>query len=119
MRYDYSIPGLHDRERIAVIILRSLESAFRNAANQIANDLPEQIQVPEVSAQVPGERTEPKKKPQVLNAQEAAKMLRISKPSLYELARSGKIQYFKVGRVFRVSEQAIMDYIRMAETEPK
>ena len=89
MRYDYGIPGLHDRERIAVIILRSLESAFRNAANQIANDLPEQIQVPEVSTQIPGERTEPKKKPQVLNAQEAAKMLRISKPSVCDAENIG------------------------------
>ena len=123
MRQDIGIPGLYDRERIAVIILRNMETAFRNAANQIANGTSDPYSPTPASdstvqtSQTLSEQVDLRKRPLVLSTQEAAKTLGISKPTLYLLARSGKLRCIHVGKAIRISEQAIIDYIRSAEQE--
>lgn len=42
---------------------------------------------------------------------EAAKRLKISKPSLYKIFNNGKLEYFWVGGLRRVTEEQIQKYI--------
>lgn len=50
-------------------------------------------------------------KPRIYNAKEAAAYLRISKVTLYGLVENGQIQCFKVGRIYRFTEQQIQAFI--------
>ena len=123
MRQVLDVPRVFDTERIAVIILRNMEIAFRNAANQIANGTSDPYSPTPASdttvqaSQTLSEQVDIRKRPLVLSTQEAAKTLGISKPTLYLLARSGKLRCIHVGKAIRISEQAIIDYIRSAEQE--
>lgn len=50
-------------------------------------------------------------KNKILNAQEAAEYLRISRVTLYDLVARGQIHCFRVGRIYRFSEEQIADFI--------
>jgi len=41
----------------------------------------------------------------------------ISRPTLYDLISSGKLRSYKVGRARRVSDEAIMDCVKLLEAE--
>ena len=117
MRQVLDVPRVFDTERIAVIILRNMEIAFRNAANQISTGTSEPYPSISSTIQAPPEHTEASPRPLVMNTEEACKVLGISKPKLYELARSGKLRCIRVGKAIRYSEQAIIEYIHAAEQE--
>lgn len=47
----------------------------------------------------------------IYNAKETAAYLRISKVTLYGLVEEGKIHCFRVGRIYRFSEEQIQAFI--------
>lgn len=44
-------------------------------------------------------------------------MMRVSKMTVYRLVHSGELPAVRVGRSFRVPEQAVQDYLRHAYVE--
>ena len=52
---------------------------------------------------------------EVMTIKEAAAMLRISMPKMYEFAHSGKIHALSIGRRVLVSRTSIMDLLREGE----
>ena len=64
------------------------------------------------------ERTDVKPSPtdkEVMTVKEAAAMMRISLPKMYEFARSGKIHTLSVGRRILISRSSIMALLREGE----
>lgn len=55
----------------------------------------------------------------ILNAKETAEFLKISVVSLYRLVSLGQIQCFRVGRIYRFSEEQISDFILSGGTPLK
>jgi excisionase family DNA binding protein len=49
--------------------------------------------------------------PKIYNAKEAAAYLRISKVTLYGLVENGQIHCFRVGRIYRFTEEQIQAFI--------
>ncbi len=49
-----------------------------------------------------------------LTVQEVAALMRVSKMTVYRLVHSGELASVRVGRSFRVPEQAVHDYLRGA-----
>jgi excisionase family DNA binding protein len=47
-----------------------------------------------------------------LTVAEVASMMRVSKMTVYRLVHSGELPAVRVGRSFRVPEQAVDDYLR-------
>ncbi len=47
----------------------------------------------------------------ILLPDEAAALLRVSKPRLYELVRQGKLPAFRVGRLVRISEHDLDEWV--------
>lgn len=52
-----------------------------------------------------------------LTVAEVAAVMRVSKMTVYRLLHSGELPSVRVGRSFRVPEQAVHDYLRGAFTE--
>jgi excisionase family DNA binding protein len=48
----------------------------------------------------------------VLTVAEVASIMRVSKMTVYRLVHSGELPAVRVGRSFRVPEQAVDDYLR-------
>ncbi len=48
----------------------------------------------------------------ILNAKEAADYLRINRVTLYDLVRGGQIHCFRIGRIYRFSEEQIQEFIK-------
>jgi excisionase family DNA binding protein len=53
-----------------------------------------------------------------LTIYELAIMMRISKMSAYRLVRSGELESIRVGRSYRIPEQAVIRYMRGAAYTP-
>jgi excisionase family DNA binding protein len=51
---------------------------------------------------------------QFLTVAEVAALMRVSKMTVYRLVHSGELPAVRVGRSFRVSEQAVHDYLKGA-----
>ncbi|WP_031468491.1 helix-turn-helix domain-containing protein [Sciscionella sediminilitoris] len=51
---------------------------------------------------------------QFLTVAEVAAMMRVSKMTVYRLVHSGELPAVRVGKSFRVPEQAVHDYLRGA-----
>jgi len=49
-----------------------------------------------------------------LTVAEVATLMRVSKMTVYRLVHSGELSAVRVGRSFRVPEQAVQDYLRGA-----
>jgi excisionase family DNA binding protein len=49
-----------------------------------------------------------------LTVAEVAALMRVSKMTVYRLVHSGELPAVRVGRSFRVPEQAVHDYLRIA-----
>lgn len=52
-----------------------------------------------------------------LTVAEVAAMMRVSKMTVYRLVHDGRLPAVRVGRSFRVQEQAVHDYLRAAFVE--
>jgi excisionase family DNA binding protein len=52
-----------------------------------------------------------------LTVAEVAALMRVSKMTVYRLVHSGELPAIRVGRSFRVPEQAVHDYLRDAFIE--
>ena len=52
-----------------------------------------------------------------LTVKEVADVMRVSKMTVYRLVHSGELPAVRVGRSFRVPEQAVHDYLRDAFIE--
>ena len=52
-----------------------------------------------------------------LTVAEVASLMRVSKMTVYRLVHSGELTAVRVGRSFRVPEQAVHDYLRGAFVE--
>lgn len=52
-----------------------------------------------------------------LTVAEVAKLMRVSKMTVYRLVHSGELPAVQIGRSFRVPEQAVHDYLRAAFIE--
>jgi excisionase family DNA binding protein len=53
-----------------------------------------------------------------LTIYELAVMMRISKMSAYRLVRTGELEAIRVGRSYRIPEQAVLSYMRDAAFTP-
>jgi excisionase family DNA binding protein len=54
-----------------------------------------------------------------LKVPEVAEKLRCGKATVHELIRAGKLRSFRVGRLIRVSPEALEDFIRARPPETK
>jgi len=52
-----------------------------------------------------------------LTVAEVAKLMRVSKMTVYRLVHSGDLQAVQIGRSFRVPESAVHEYLRAAFIE--
>ena len=52
-----------------------------------------------------------------LTVSEVAKVMRVSKMTVYRLVHSGELQAVQIGRSYRVPEQAVHEYLRAAFIE--
>ena len=52
-----------------------------------------------------------------LTVAEVARVMRVSKMTVYRLVHNGELPAVRVGRSFRVPEQAVHDYLRDAYVE--
>lgn len=50
-----------------------------------------------------------------LTVSEAAELIGISKPSMYEVVRAGKVRSVKVGKKILISRQSLMDWLKKGE----
>lgn len=51
-----------------------------------------------------------------LTVSEAAELIGISKPSMYEVVRAGKVRSVKVGKKILISRQSLLDWLKKGET---
>ena len=51
----------------------------------------------------------------VFNIKDLQQMLKIGRSQAYSLVTSGQIKAFKIGKMWRVSEDALNDYINRSE----
>ena len=47
----------------------------------------------------------------LLNVQEACKMLRMSRNSLYVLLKTGELKAYRQGRVWKIPKKSVMEYL--------
>ena len=57
--------------------------------------------------------------PRLMTAQEAAELLRIPRSTVYELARTRRIPFLKVGRRTLFAQQALLDWVAAQTVEPR
>ena len=65
---------------------------------------------PAMPAHQPGDISDVK----FLTVAEVATMMRVSKMTVYRLVHSGELEAIRVGRSFRVPEQAVNQYLKAA-----
>ena len=57
--------------------------------------------------------------PDMYTAHEIARMLRVSPMTVYRHINEGRLRAFRIGRTVRVSENALNDFMRGADTWEK
>ncbi len=62
--------------------------------------------------------TTPDAVPRLMTAQEVAEMLRVPRSTVYELARSRRIPFIKVGRRTLFARQTLLEWIATHTVEP-
>jgi excisionase family DNA binding protein len=65
------------------------------------------------SADPPGKST-----PRFLTVEEVARMMRVSKMTVYRLVHSGELEAIRIGRSFRIPEAAVTAYLDGAVVVP-
>ena len=63
------------------------------------------------------EHNKPLSEVRFLTVAEVAAVMRVSKMTVYRLVHSGELSAVRVGRSFRVLDQAVQDYLRDAYVE--
>lgn len=48
----------------------------------------------------------------VLNVKDICKILRIGRKTAYSLLKSGKLPYRRIGRCYKISKEAVIEYLR-------
>ena len=84
-------------------VLRRLDTASvsqREPAN-LDNDMPQ--------------NTSPDNTKVTLTVAEAAQVIGISKPKMYELVRAGKFRTVKIGKKILISRQSLMDWLKKGD----
>ena len=66
---------------------------------------------------MPGKPERPLQEVRFLTVAEVAAVMRVSKMTVYRLVHNGDLPAIRVGRSFRVPEQAVHDYLRSAYIE--
>ena len=56
-------------------------------------------------------------KPDVFTVKELSALLRIGINGTYDLVRTGKIQSVRVGRQYRIPQQAVQNYLGQSSTD--
>lgn len=56
-------------------------------------------------------------RPQYLTVAEVAETMRVSRMTVYRLVHSGELPAIRVGKSFRVPEQALAQYLRESATD--
>lgn len=56
-------------------------------------------------------------RPQYLTVAEVAETMRVSRMTVYRLVHSGELPAIRVGKSFRVPEQALVQYLRESATD--
>ena len=51
-----------------------------------------------------------------LTVTEAAQLIGICKPKMYEIVRAGKVRFVKVGKKILISRQSLLDWLKKGET---
>ena len=51
-----------------------------------------------------------------LSVREAAEMIGISKPKMYEMVRAGKVRSVKAGKKILISRQSLMDWLKKGDS---
>ena len=51
-----------------------------------------------------------------LTVTEAAQLIGICKPKMYEIVRAGKVRFIKVGKKILISRQSLLDWLKKGET---
>jgi excisionase family DNA binding protein len=86
----------------------SIPSVGKPAARHVSKD----------AVSMPANRKEPEPpglaQVQFLTVAEVAAMMRVSKMTVYRLVHNGELPAVRVGKSFRVPEQAVHDYLRSA-----
>ncbi len=54
-----------------------------------------------------------------LTVHEAAKLIGISKPKMYELVRAGKVRFVNVGKKILISRQSLLDWLMKGDSNGK
>ena len=62
--------------------------------------------------------TTPDAVPRLMTAQEVAEMLRVPRSTVYELARSRRIPFIKVGRRTLFAQHTLLEWISTQTVEP-
>ncbi|MBR5345856.1 MAG: helix-turn-helix domain-containing protein [Clostridia bacterium] len=95
-------------------VLRIVEEAFRKMDETPAlqqeplnldNDMPQ--------------KTSPENTKVTLTVAEAAEVVGISKPKMYELVRAGKFRIVKIGKKILISRQSLMDWLKKGDSYGK
>ena len=62
---------------------------------------------------------DPGRVPRLLTAQEVAELLRVPRSTIYELARTRRIPFLKVGRRTLFAQQALLEWIATQTIKPR
>ncbi len=83
---------LYTAEQVEAIAVQAIKLAFQQvSAGHLDNSIPQLSPA--------------------ITVAEAARMIRISKPTMYELIRSNQIHSIRVGRKILVSRQSLLDWV--------
>lgn len=116
---------------------QAVKDALRADFDQLANDIYANTDMDQVKARlyaamrqrppIPAPPTEPQPTPlarrtgerplsdvRFLTVAEVAAIMQVSKMTVYRLTHSGELPAIRVGRSFRIPEQAVYDYLRDA-----
>lgn len=48
---------------------------------------------------------------EILSVEEACELMKIGKNTIYELLQTGQLKGYKCGRLWRISKEAVMEYV--------
>lgn len=92
MEIDNNKPSLYTPEQVEAITAQAVKYALQQVSSQHLDS-----SIPQLSP--------------VITVVEAAEMIRISKPTMYELIRSNQIHSIRVGKKILVSRQSLLDWV--------
>lgn len=90
--------------QVVAEVLRRLDgtAALQQEPENLDNDIPQ--------------NSSPEDTKMTLTVQEAAQLVRICKPKMYELVRAGKVRSIKVGKKILISRKSLMDWLTKGDS---